>query len=764
MADFVAVIRRAVDGLSDNTPEMRLKVYEKARGAVRRQLEAMNPRPSDELIKRQLDKLEAAIGSVESEHAEALPSEDVAEAPFEEIPEAEPVAVAEPEPVEAEPQRDEPAEAEPYEPEPAAEEQAEATEQWAEPSPVAEQPVEEPPVEPEPVEPEAAEPEPVEHGQEERRWPEEEAQAAPEDQGHDQQPEEHQPVAAEAHVEPSWHVEAEPAEAYVPSWHEPEPVVEEPPVEEGAHSAESLDTESRETDVQPEETVHPVHYEGDVEAAPVAEARMPAADAQWNWDEAVPAVTPVEGGAQQGEQAAAPEDLAWDWPGDKAAEPGDKEGKPAASSEWSDLEDLIGYDRKPEPGKQASMDEAGLSDAAASPVAETAAARNGPQRSFRAEPRKSRFNLGALIALLAILVVFGGAGAAYWFNRDAVNDWVGDLIASVSTPATETAGTQETTPESTSGGERSLPASSTSSETEGGTAESPTELAAATGGQADGGKFTQRLLPDGTEVDEGPAASPDGSTAEEGKSVAPQTQETAALATGDNAASDPAGADAGTASTEGAAQTPGDAATAETGTQTSGGGEQPTIGVAQKMFLYEERLGQTGPTAIDGTVVWTTAEESPGGDARPEPVVRAQVNVPSNGLTALITFRRNSDQSLPASHLVEVVFSLPPSFEGGGIDSVQRVALKQTEQDRGDALIAVPAKITEDFHMIALNDFPEAIAKNTELLRTRNWIDIPITYRNGRRALITLDKGASGAEAFDTAMRAWAALGAADSQ
>src|SRR5690606_35330892 len=136
----------------------------------------------------------------------------------------------------------------------------------------------------------------------------------------------------------------------------------------------------------------------------------------------------------------------------------------------------------------------------------------------------------------------------------------------------------------------------------------------------------------------------------------------------------------------------------------------------------------------------------------------------SNGLTALVTFRRNADQSLPASHIVELVFSLPESFEGGGIDSVQRIAMKRTEQDRGDLLIAVPAKITDDFHMIALNDFPEAIAKNTELLRTRNWIDIPITYRNGRRALLTLDKGATGAEAFDTVMKAWASRDAASSQ
>ena len=85
MADFVAVIRRAVDGLSDNNAEMRQRVYEKARGAVQRQLESMNPRPSDDLVKRQLDKLEAAIESVEVDHAEALPPDEAAPEPVEDI-------------------------------------------------------------------------------------------------------------------------------------------------------------------------------------------------------------------------------------------------------------------------------------------------------------------------------------------------------------------------------------------------------------------------------------------------------------------------------------------------------------------------------------------------------------------------------------------------------------------------------------------------------------------------------------------------------
>src|SRR5690606_19415572 len=113
------------------------------------------------------------------------------------------------------------------------------------------------------------------------------------------------------------------------------------------------------------------------------------------------------------------------------------------------------------------------------------------------------------------------------------------------------------------------------------------------------------------------------------------------------------------------------------------------------------------------------------------------------------------DASLPASHIIEVVFSTGPGFDGGVIDSVQRIAMKRTEEDRGNALIAVPAKITDDFHMIALNDFPDARATNMDLLKNRDWIDIPIAYRNGRRALLTLQKGPAGKQAFETAIREW---------
>ncbi|MGR9267900.1 hypothetical protein ACU8OQ_11085 [Rhizobium leguminosarum] len=71
-------------------------------------------------------------------------------------------------------------------------------------------------------------------------------------------------------------------------------------------------------------------------------------------------------------------------------------------------------------------------------------------------------------------------------------------------------------------------------------------------------------------------------------------------------------------------------------------------------------------------------------------------------------------------------------------------------------LIAVAGKVTDTLYMLALNDLPDARAKNIELLGKRRWIDLPIFYQNGTRALLTLEKGEDGERVFNQAIQAWA--------
>ncbi len=108
-----------------------------------------------------------------------------------------------------------------------------------------------------------------------------------------------------------------------------------------------------------------------------------------------------------------------------------------------------------------------------------------------------------------------------------------------------------------------------------------------------------------------------------------------------------------------------------------------------------------------------------------------------------------------------MIFLTPDGFEGGGIDNILRVAMKGSEQEAGNPLIGIPAKIADGFFLVALNDTKAEIDANLTLLRRQSWIDVPVVYKNGRRALFTMEKGIPGDKVFDEALKAWQATAAA---
>ena len=825
MADFIAVIRRAVDGLAENTPEMRVKVYERARGAVQRQLENMKPRPPEAMLQRQLEKLEAAIREVEGEHSEALSLDepvaaatalDSAEeqalhdesepAPVPETDVEEPVdeAYAEPQAAEA---ADEPGHVEAASPEEAEEEVAAEEPLSAEASVPAETPVpaeapasaetywhpsheEEAPAEEwhaSEARDVAAEDVPAEHDGWEPPVGDHDEQAGDyhADEQHPAEAEEvaAEPVAVEAD-EPEVEEAYEPAEPLQPvtrgidhasnrlvepvadfdrpqefvehSREEPlqadavahfDPVWAEPAAETPAPAPKDAETEWAEEELRQYSQTAPITADASARAfeevisslenaAPAAV--MPAAKESFSWETAAfDDLPPIEAGSNKKTPVASHFDDV-----DIFAEV--HNGKPAPanaapSEDWREAKALRGYDRR---GSVAADDD----DSNPAMDIDQIVASKLQGKNFRMEPKRRRFGLGTVITLLFALILIGGGAYAGWMNREALVAMVDGLVSSA--PSQATRNEAATPPAGSATPAQPEPATPAQPTTPGAQNTpvappqpnpNPQVASMNNDGAPANSKFTQRLLTDGTEVDSGPATVPGTPTAE-GKSVAEQNV---------------AAADTPAASAQG------DAAPAETLTP-NGPAASPQqtapVGSSQKMFLYEERIGQSSPTAIEGSVVWSVQHEA-GQGGRQEATVQGNVSVPERNLSALITFKHNSDPSLPASHLVEVVFSVPPNFEGGSIDSVQRISMKRTEQDRGDALIAVPAKITDDFHMIALNDYPDARKANLDLMSTRSWIDIPVTYRNGRRALLTMEKGNTGTDAFNTAIKEWTALG-----
>ncbi len=70
MADYYPLIAKAVAALEPNSPEARQNIYERARGALTRQLAAIDPPPPGEIIDREIAALESVIRRIEQENAQ----------------------------------------------------------------------------------------------------------------------------------------------------------------------------------------------------------------------------------------------------------------------------------------------------------------------------------------------------------------------------------------------------------------------------------------------------------------------------------------------------------------------------------------------------------------------------------------------------------------------------------------------------------------------------------------------------------------------
>ncbi|HUI95234.1 MAG TPA: hypothetical protein VLX44_05740 [Xanthobacteraceae bacterium] len=185
------------------------------------------------------------------------------------------------------------------------------------------------------------------------------------------------------------------------------------------------------------------------------------------------------------------------------------------------------------------------------------------------------------------------------------------------------------------------------------------------------------------------------------------------------------------------------------------GQQQGAADVAQRVVLYEEDPDDQAGKRFVGTALWRTEQVPSGAGQPPETVVRAEISIPDRKMTMKWSLRRNTDKTLPASHTVEVVFTLPQDFPHQGIQNVPGVLMKEAEQQRGVPLSGSAVKVTDGYFLIGLSAVDTEMQRNIQLLKERPWFDVPIVYMDGRRAILAVEKGTPGERAFREAFAAW---------
>jgi hypothetical protein len=157
-----------------------------------------------------------------------------------------------------------------------------------------------------------------------------------------------------------------------------------------------------------------------------------------------------------------------------------------------------------------------------------------------------------------------------------------------------------------------------------------------------------------------------------------------------------------------------------------------------------------------GTVIWRLENVSTDSGQPPGTAVRADVDIPDDQLKASLEIQKNTDPGLSASHTITIVFTIAPGSPTGSIKQISLPQLRAEDSPNGEALRGSLVPIMANSFLIGLNR-GDAEAANIELIKQREWFDIPILLGNGRVAKLTFEKNASGDRAIDDALASWQA-------
>jgi hypothetical protein len=180
-----------------------------------------------------------------------------------------------------------------------------------------------------------------------------------------------------------------------------------------------------------------------------------------------------------------------------------------------------------------------------------------------------------------------------------------------------------------------------------------------------------------------------------------------------------------------------------------------TAADAPRAVLYEEDPGDRNGKRFTGTVRWRIDTQSTGNNEAPDTMVRAGVAIPERQMTLNWTLRRNQDRSLPATHTIDFMFTLPPDFVHRGIRNVPGLLVKPSDAARGAPLAGLAVKVVTGYFLVGLSAVADEAERNMRLLKEQDWFSIPIVYEDDRRAILSFAKGEPGRRAFSEAFATW---------
>ena len=180
----------------------------------------------------------------------------------------------------------------------------------------------------------------------------------------------------------------------------------------------------------------------------------------------------------------------------------------------------------------------------------------------------------------------------------------------------------------------------------------------------------------------------------------------------------------------------------------------PDLPVAHRAAMLVEAPEETNKVkTFLGNVVWKLNTVNEGPNDAASLAVEADVDLPDDKMKAVVTFEKNTDTSLPASHTIKIRFYLQPGSVTGDVKQISVPQVRNEDSPSGEALSGVTVPVIQNSFLVGLS--PGAETNNLQLLKGQQWIDIPMLMTSGKIAKLTFEKSDSGQRDITEAIAAW---------
>lgn len=175
----------------------------------------------------------------------------------------------------------------------------------------------------------------------------------------------------------------------------------------------------------------------------------------------------------------------------------------------------------------------------------------------------------------------------------------------------------------------------------------------------------------------------------------------------------------------------------------------PTAPAAERAFMIVEQ-GATGSDDLRfaGSAQWRV--DGSGADT----TVTVTIQIPEHSALIGFTMRHNNDESLPASHMIDISYQGGEKADGP-IINVPGFMVRVPESETPVPVRSAGALIMPGQYLLGLSGSEEDRAHNLSLLSNAQWFEVPAMFESRRRLVLVIEVGESGTLALNAALAAW---------